>query len=120
VVPVVDVLFEGDDFEAAERLLVGELFKEGVGGRATGAAFGGEEFDDDGLLGGGGGGVRSGTQERWHKNQRYIGGGEEAESKESMGAHTYIRARDGEKGYKNGGERNREKVSDGGMGRRER
>ena len=58
-VPVIDVLFENEDLDAVEGLFVAELLEEGIGGRTTGAAFGGEEFDDDGLffgIGVGGGG----------------------------------------------------------------
>jgi len=50
-VPVVDVLFESDDFDAVEGLIGAEFCEEGIGGRATGAAFGGEEFEDEGLFG---------------------------------------------------------------------
>jgi hypothetical protein len=62
VVPIIDMFFESKDFDAVERLNVAEFFQKGVGSRATGAAFGSEEFDDDGLLGWGrvlrgGGGV---------------------------------------------------------------
>ena len=64
LVPVVDMLFEGDDFGGGDGLLLLEAGEEGVGGWAAGAAFGGEEFDEDrgnvgcgfwlgGLLGGG-------------------------------------------------------------------
>jgi hypothetical protein len=45
-------------------LIFAEFCEQRIGRRATGAAFGGEEFDDDGLLGGGhglrGGGGTSG------------------------------------------------------------
>lgn len=47
VVPVVDVFAEDDDVGAGDGLVAIELREEGVGGRATGAAFGGEEFDEN-------------------------------------------------------------------------
>jgi hypothetical protein len=47
-VPVVDVLAEDDDFCGGDWLILEEMGEEGVGGRATGAAFGGEELDEDG------------------------------------------------------------------------
>jgi hypothetical protein len=53
VIPVIDVLFESDDFGAVDGLVFGQFFEKGIGGRATGTAFGGEEFDDDGLPGSG-------------------------------------------------------------------
>ena len=43
--PVVDVLFEPDDVGGGDRLLALEAGEQSVGGWATGAAFGGEEFD---------------------------------------------------------------------------
>jgi len=51
VIPIVDVLFESDDFGAVDGLFLGQLFEERIGRRATGAAFGGEEFDEDGSSG---------------------------------------------------------------------
>ena len=69
-IPVIDMLFERKNFDAVKRLFVGEFFEQGIGGRATGAAFGSEKFDDDGLAGGGvggrfggGGGVRGPVEE---------------------------------------------------------
>jgi hypothetical protein len=53
VVPVVDVFFESDDFGAINGLVFRQFFEEGIGGRATRAPFGGEEFDDNGLPGSG-------------------------------------------------------------------
>jgi hypothetical protein len=47
------MLFESDDFGAIDGLIVAELFQKSVGRRATGAAFGSEEFDDDRLFCGG-------------------------------------------------------------------
>jgi len=55
VVPIIDVFFEGDDFDAVEGLFSAEFLEERIRRRATGAAFGSEEFEDDGLFGGGGG-----------------------------------------------------------------
>ena len=55
-IPVIDVLFERKNFDAVEGLIVGEFFEQGIGGRATGTAFGREKFDDHGLAGGGVGG----------------------------------------------------------------
>ena len=46
-VPVVDVLFEDEDFGRGDGLVFEQAGEQGVGGRATGAAFGGEEFDQD-------------------------------------------------------------------------
>ena len=46
-VPVVDVLAEDDDVGVRDGLVAVELGEEGVGGRATGAALGGEELDED-------------------------------------------------------------------------
>ena len=51
VIPIVNVLFESDDFGSVDGLLLGQLFEERIGRRATGAAFGGEEFDEDGSTG---------------------------------------------------------------------
>ena len=44
-VPVVDVLFENKNVRGGDGLVLQEMRKQGVGGRATGAALGGEEFD---------------------------------------------------------------------------
>jgi len=44
-VPVVDVFFEDDDVGVGDGLVLEEMREESVGGRATGAALGGEEFD---------------------------------------------------------------------------
>ena len=53
VIPIVNVLFESDDFGSVDGLLLGQLFEERIGRRATGAAFGSEEFDEDRLRGSG-------------------------------------------------------------------
>ena len=47
-VPVVDVLFEDDDVCVGDGLLLLERGEEFVGGRAAGAALGGEKLDEDG------------------------------------------------------------------------
>jgi hypothetical protein len=51
VIPIIDVLFEGNDFDVFEGLLRFEFGEKRVGRRATGTAFGGKEFDDDGSAG---------------------------------------------------------------------
>ena len=57
VVPISDVFADADDGLAGGGLLAGHLGEELVGGRAVGAALGGEEFYEDyagtGLRGGG-------------------------------------------------------------------
>ena len=50
VIPVVDMLFESDDFDAVEGLVLAKFFEQRISGRTTGAALGSEKFDDDGLL----------------------------------------------------------------------
>ena len=50
MVPVIDMLFERDDLDAVEGLLVAELLQEQIGGRTTRATFGSEKFDDNGLF----------------------------------------------------------------------
>jgi len=57
-VPIIDVFFEGDHFDTVERLVDAKVREIGIGGRATGAAFGGEELDEYGLTGGSGIGER--------------------------------------------------------------
>jgi len=44
-VPVVYVLLEDDDVGGGDGLVLEQMREESVGGWATGAAFGGEEFD---------------------------------------------------------------------------
>ena len=67
VVPVGDVLGEAEDEDAFGSAGVVELAEEGVGGRAAGAAFGGEELDESyalrSLRGGGLGGYGEGEGE---------------------------------------------------------
>ena len=53
-VPVINVFFEGDHFDTVEGLGAAKTREIGIGGRATGAAFGGEELDDNRLTGGSG------------------------------------------------------------------
>ena len=50
VVPVIDVLFESEDFDAVDGLIGPEFFEERIRRRTTGAALGGKEFEDNGLL----------------------------------------------------------------------
>ena len=52
-IPVVDVFLECEDFSGSDGLLLLESCQKSVGGRATGAAFGGEEFDYYRCAGGG-------------------------------------------------------------------
>ena len=47
IVPVVDMLAEDDDLGVLNWLIVVKLREEGIGGWATGAAFGREEFYED-------------------------------------------------------------------------
>ena len=86
MIPIIDVLFESDDLDAVEGLLLAELLEEGIGGRTTGAAFGGEEFDDDGLFFGvsAGGGDGSPVDADGHDCGN---GGEQGESEDGFGAH---------------------------------
>jgi len=51
MVPIVDMLFESDDFRAIEGLFFGQFLEQGIGRRATGTAFGSKQFDDDGSSG---------------------------------------------------------------------
>jgi hypothetical protein len=48
LVPIIHVVLEGDDLRAGDRLRLDKAGEERVGGRAVGAAFGGEELDEDG------------------------------------------------------------------------
>ena len=86
-VPVIDVLFESQDFDAIEGLFLAEFIEQGIRGRATGAALRCEEFKDDGLLIGG---VRGGGGMRRPANRdgdhRENGGGKR-ERDEELGAH---------------------------------
>lgn len=51
-VPIVDVFAEDDDVGGGDGLFMQQAREEGVGGRATGAALGGEELYEDGRAGG--------------------------------------------------------------------
>lgn len=82
-VPVVDMLFESENFDAIEGLIFAQFFEDGIGRRATGAAFGGEEFDDDRLLEGSGVAVGRGGRFRGpaeEQEKRGEDGGEECQS----------------------------------------
>jgi hypothetical protein len=72
VIPIIDMLFEGDYFCAGDGLLIFESGEQGIGRRTTGAALGGEELDDYGtarrLVVGGGGVLGS-----WRNGERYRG-----------------------------------------------
>jgi hypothetical protein len=89
MVPVIDMLFERNDFYAVEGLILTELFEKIIGGRAGGTAFGREEFEDDGLLGGGslrgGEGTKGPAGEENETN--YDGGKKGEQERESSGAH---------------------------------
>jgi hypothetical protein len=49
VVPVIDVLFQGDDLNAGNGLELVQPRQEGVRRRATGATFRGEQFNQHGF-----------------------------------------------------------------------
>lgn len=90
MIPVVHVFFQGENFDAIERLVLAKLFEQGIRGRATGAAFGGEEFEDDGLLFGGvggGGGVRRPANGNGHNREDR---GRKREGEEEFGAHGFF------------------------------
>ena len=89
-VPVIDVLFEGKDFDPVEGLIFRSFLSRGIGGRTTGAAFGSEEFDNNGLPGRRGGEGRGGEMHGPVGNEKeasHNGGKQSREEHEGSGAH---------------------------------
>lgn len=86
-IPVIDVFADDDEVGSGDGLGVVEFFKKGIGGRATGASFGGEEFQENRNAGSGDGfilvpirsGIRLGTKKSYGSELFYavedFGGG---------------------------------------------